>query len=153
LSAFIVLFVGLALIFCEFYLPGGVMAIVGTLLVGTSIAVWIWDGATTTELVVFLIVVAISLIFTIRFALHSVRKTKRSGSIYLESDQEGFRSSKYEEDVMGKEGVAKSQLRPGGFVTIDGKKYAAISVVGYIEKGAKVTVVGIEGETVLVKSK
>ncbi len=44
-------------------------------------------------------------------------------------------------------------IRPqaGGHISIEGKQYSALSQSGYIVKGEKVTVIGGEGDTLIVR--
>jgi membrane-bound serine protease (ClpP class) len=53
--------------------------------------------------------------------------------------------------MIGKSGVALSTLRPVGNVEIDNKVYEASSLVGYIEKGERVVVTGIDNSVLIVK--
>ena len=51
----------------------------------------------------------------------------------------------------GREGVAVSALRPGGTVEVDGVRVNAASGGELIAKGAKILVVGREGDHVIVR--
>jgi len=53
--------------------------------------------------------------------------------------------------MIGKSGVTLSTLRPVGNVEIDNKVYEASSLVGYIEKGERVVVTGIDNSVLIVK--
>ena len=54
-------------------------------------------------------------------------------------------------ELVGKKGTSHTHLRPGGTVLIEGKKYSAISTVGYKEKGDPIEVIEVEGETLKVR--
>lgn len=47
--------------------------------------------------------------------------------------------------VMGKQGVAKSALKPDGTVNLMGEDWSATSLNGYIEAGKVVQVIGLNG--------
>ncbi|MCB1149530.1 MAG: serine protease [Chlamydiia bacterium] len=148
MGAWIALLAGLALIFTEFFLPGGVMGVSGAILLIAAIVMNAMSAESGVEVVLFLAVLIFSLAATIKLALMSVRKRK---SIFLMDDQEGFRAARYPEELKGKRGVCSTDLRPGGYVNIEGKKYAAISISGFLDKGMQVAVTEIEGETLKVK--
>jgi len=127
------------------------MGTAGAILIIASIITYATSGASGTEILIFVVVAVLSLAFVIRIALWSIKRTKKTGSIYLNADQEGYRASRYEQDLVGKQGVCHTLLHPGGFVVIEGKKYAAISVSGFFEKGDTIEVVEVEGETLKVR--
>lgn len=68
-------------------------------------------------------------------------------------EQEGYTAGLDEGafPTIGKEGLAVSFLRPSGKVTVDGVLFDAMSRGRYIEKGAKVKVVGHEASTLIVE--
>ena len=69
-----------------------------------------------------------------------------------ESKLIGYKSYKENYDqYVGKNGVAHSDLRPAGFITIDDIKLSAVSQGDYIEAGDPVTVVKVEGTKLVVK--
>ena len=70
--------------------------------------------------------------------------------IALNTDLEEAVSSPVLTDLIGKEGVASTVLRPSGKVLIDGKLYDSVSDFGYIEKGTTVKVVRFENAQIYV---
>lgn len=59
----------------------------------------------------------------------------------LHTDQEGYVSVSMEPvSLVGKTGVAATDLRPSGMVNVDGDFYDAISLKGFIDKGDEVVV-------------
>lgn len=55
------------------------------------------------------------------------------------------------EQLVGREGVTLTDLRPVGTIQIEGKDYSAISNAQWIKKGTPVTVVEVDGTKILVK--
>ncbi len=151
MTAYLLLFVGLLLVFLEFYLPGAVMGTAGAILIVLSIAWYATSDASGLEILIFIAVAIGGVIGVINLALWSIRRTGKAKSIFLESDQEGYKASRYEEELIGKKGHCHTSLRPGGYVKIDGKKYAAISVSGLLDKQDEIEVMEIEGETLKVR--
>lgn len=56
-------------------------------------------------------------------------------------------------DLVGKEGVAVTNLRPSGTVRIENRRIDVVTRGDFIEKGAAVDVVKVEGSRVVVKQK
>lgn len=57
------------------------------------------------------------------------------------------------EQLIGREGITVTDLRPVGTVEIDGKDYSVISNAQWIKKGTSVIVVEVDGTKILVKEK
>lgn len=67
--------------------------------------------------------------------------------------QLGYVSGRQKEDLLNKEGFAKTDMRPSGKIEIEGKWYDAIALDGYIEKGSTVLVQKQENYNVFVRKK
>ncbi|MDP4270427.1 MAG: NfeD family protein, partial [Bacteroidota bacterium] len=68
--------------------------------------------------------------------------------------QEGYISVPVEySQLIGKEGVAETILRPSGKIRIDGVQYDAVALTSYLDKGEKVRVVKFENAQLYVKKK
>ena len=65
--------------------------------------------------------------------------------------EEGFVSAPQEDDIVGKEGIVLTELRPAGSVQIENRRFAVVSEGDFIEKGAKVIVVSVNGRRIVVK--
>ena len=147
-------FIGLVALLClylEFFLPGGVFALCAFFLMsgGATLCFWqasaIWVGA------VYLASFALLAVLTSLLALKIVRRSK--DSFCLKTDQEGFVSASFEEDLLGKEGSVSTELKPSGHVRIDGKTYQALSQGDFIVKGTNIEVVAMKGSHLIVKVK
>ena len=64
-------------------------------------------------------------------------------------DEEQARRTR--ESVIGTEGVVLVDLRPIGIVEVQGKRYDAISEIGFVQAGSRVRVTGIEGNELRVR--
>lgn len=147
----ILFFIGLLLILIEFYLPGAIMGVLGGIALLASI-ILLAQTQSWWVVLLFSLVVIISVIFLVRFALWRIVHAKPGSSIYLHQDQEGYQASSYDADAIGKIGIVMSDLKPGGYIIIDGKQHQAISLTGYTTKGEKVLVVSGQEESLIVKS-
>lgn len=143
--------VGLLMIFLEFYLPGGIMGTLGTVVVLASIVVFAMQYDSPLAIILYTIGTIVSTVLLFKFALWRIRHAKPERSIYSEGDQEGYVASAYDASTIGKMGIVQSDLKPGGHVLVEGKKHGAISKSGYITKGSEVMVLDGEGESLIVK--
>jgi membrane-bound ClpP family serine protease len=143
--------IGLLLIYLEFFLPGGVMAIGGGLFLLLGLVLFIWQQPGLLLLIGFLFLLLALLIATCKLALWQIKRKKES--LYLGADQAGFRASHYEESLIGKNALALTELKPSGHILIDGENYQAIAERGYISKSSEVTIVGGKGAYLIVRKK
>lgn len=151
MTPYIVLALGLIMIFIEFYLPGAVMGIAGGILVATSVFLFAAEVNAAWAVILYLIGVCVVLFYLVKFALWKIRTTKPEYSIYSASNQEGYVASHYDKHAIGKTGIVLSDLKPGGYILIDGVQHQAISENNYIPRGATVEVIGGQEESLIVK--
>ncbi|MCE2981972.1 MAG: NfeD family protein [Parachlamydia sp.] len=150
---FILLLIGFLLVFIEFFVPGGLIGIIGGLFIAASIVLFALQTNSLLGLLLFVLFIAISLWGLIRFALWRIVHAKPGSSIYLHGTQAGYQASSFESQAIGKEGVVYTDLKPGGYILIDETLHQAISLTGYVSKDEKVIVVGGQEESLLVKKK
>lgn len=149
---FLLLAIGWVLILLEFYLPGGIIGVIGGGFIIASVISLASQTHSLWLLSLFIIGAAISIALLIRFALWRIVHAKPGYSIYLNEDQEGFQASQYDASVIGKKGVVLSDLKPGGYILIEGKQHQAISVSGYISKGSQIIVLSGQEESLIVQT-
>ena len=147
MNPYILLIVGLVLILLEFYLPGAVMGSAGGLLILASLFLAVIQFNSTWAIVLFFLIAILSVIGVIKYALW---KIPRSKNIYSSGDQEGYFASSFDASAIGKKGVVLSDLKPGGYIMVDGKQQQAISESGYISQGEEVIVLRGDGESLIV---
>jgi Membrane-bound serine protease (ClpP class) len=56
-------------------------------------------------------------------------------------------------ELLGKDGVAQSMLRPAGIATIDGKRYDVVAEGAFIDADTEITVSKVEGVRIVVRAK
>lgn len=148
----ILLILGLILVFIEMILPGfGVPGISGVicLVVGVGMMTKTLEQTLTLAIIV---VVAIAVMMTI-VVLFFHRGRDRS-PIKLQEKMEAPEGFLNESDIrflIGKDGVASTDLRPAGKCDIDGITFDVRSEGQYINKGSKIKIVRVEGNTLIVK--
>lgn len=151
ITALLLLIFGLLFIVLEFYLPGAIMATIGGIML--VISVFMFAGASDSIFAGFLYLVGVITLvaLVIKYTLKYIPRTTSRFNIYLNEDQEGFYASKFDATAIGKEGIVMTDLKPGGYILIDGKKHQAISQSGYVSSGDKVLVIGGREESLIVK--
>lgn len=144
--------IGLFMIFLEFYLPGAIMGTIGAILLILSIFVFASrEDPVLTILYTFLVLA--SVILLIKYALWKIPRGNQENSIYSNDAQDGYYASSFDQSAIGKEGVVLSDLKPGGYIMIEGVQHSAISESGYISRGEKVVVLRGEGDSLIVMKK
>jgi membrane-bound serine protease (ClpP class) len=139
------------MIFIEFFIPGAVMGTIGSIAILIGIFLFASQSSSLLATVLFVLGTAVSVGLLIRFALWRIVHAKSSHSIYSDKDQEGYQASSYDQSLIGKSGSVFADLKPGGFISIEGKQHPAISVSGYLAKGDRVTVIGGQEQSLIVK--
>ncbi|NLV89306.1 MAG: nodulation protein NfeD [Tissierellia bacterium] len=149
----LILFVtGLILLVIEAMIPGfGLPGISGIILVliGTVLAM----GSLKTAVVSLSIAILITTIVTIVLIKMGYR-SKLLNKIVLDTAHEGERgylSVDSPIDYLNKEGKSITELRPAGFIEIDGEKLDALSDGGFIPKEMPIKVVRVEGSKIFVR--
>lgn len=150
-TALTFLAIGLLSIFIEFFLPGAVFGTIGTLFLIGSLVVFAINADSFLYTLAYFISICIALVLIIKCALWSIKHARPGLTIYSDADQEGFTASEWDRSLLGKTATVSTDLKPGGHVMIMNKSYLAISQSGYLIKGTEVTVVGGEGESLIVK--
>lgn len=77
-----------------------------------------------------------------RFVLQSVQK-KEEGFVISQKEEKG--------NMVGREGIAATVLRPGGKIEMDGRLYDAAAESGFIDAGSNVVVVASDTSSLIVR--
>lgn len=145
--------IGFLLILMEIFLVPGfnIFGVIGFILIIIGV-IFAYQNLPTTYAHIILIG---SLIFSVIFVRLLV-KSKAWKRIVLntqEARQDGFESQdNSERELLFKEGVSFSALRPAGSAIINGKKYNVVTEGGFIEKNTKIKVVKVEGNRIVVRA-
>lgn len=149
-SVLVVWLIGLVLIFAEFYVPGTILAIIGT----SAIIISLWMGyqqiANLALFVIWVLMVLASIIGTIWLALWRL-ETSGEGTRVSSANQQGYLANRRYPELIGQRVYAVSDLRPAGWIDYEGTRLPAMSQSGFIAKGSQVLVVDDEGGELLVR--
>ncbi|NDD58724.1 MAG: hypothetical protein EBZ47_05670 [Chlamydiae bacterium] len=141
---------GLVLVFAEFFMPGGVAAVLGVAsMLAAVVLVGVLGPGWMAAFILFMVCVLLSAL-ACGLAMKAIKKSARKNSFFLSTDQEGYVSCSMDPSLQGKMGVCSSDLKPAGHVEIDAVFYQAVSERGYLNKGTKIKVVEIRSSHVVV---
>lgn len=149
----IILFVvGILLIFLELFLPG---AISGTLGLAALIASLFLAGENPLHMGVSIFIslcISIILLF-IMIKVFDKKMVLFNRMILFETakKEDGYVSNVNRTDLLGSVGIALTVLRPAGTAVFQSERVDVVSEGGFIEQGAKIKVVKVEGVRIVVR--
>lgn len=143
---------GITLLALEIFIPSfGVIGIVGIALTGFSI-IGSLDNVGSEIFLMIATAVAILLSVTIFVKLGFTTNIFEKEILNTTNNKDrGFNSKKDYKDLLGKEGVSKSILRPSGRVEIEGITYDCMADGDFIRSGVRVKVSDLKDRYIIVK--
>ena len=146
-------FAGMLLLGIELMVPGfGVFGVSGIICIGASIFFVLGGDAQAVTWMAFSVGLSLLLFLLLLRYLPKSNLWNRFVLQNVEGRQEGFRTGKDHRELLGKNGVAVTKLRPAGVVVIDEARYDVVSEGAFIEPGVSVQVVGVEGARIVVRA-
>lgn len=138
--------VGIEMVVPGFGLPGisGIVCLVaGIVLTAENVE----QGLTITVIVVVILAVMLTIVM-------AVLKRVKSPIVLEEKlqNEHGFLNASDLEYLVGKEGIASTDLKPGGKCRIEGIEFDVRSEGSFLEKGMKVKISHIHEKTIMVRS-
>lgn len=140
---------GMLLIGAEIFVPGAVIGTLGALCLASGC----WMAFTISPVLGGYVTAGVVLMLGVVVALW-IKFFPRSTigrSMTLSEDGKTFKSSDSRAALVGKDGIAQSELRPAGFAVIDGKRVDVITEGSLVPQGAPIRVVRVEGNRVIVR--
>ena len=150
-GAIIILIVaGMALLLAEVFLPGMIAGIIGAMLQVSAIVLCYntYGFATGTMLLVAVLFVnCIGFVWWLQFFPKSYIGRKLTLGGHNPTSHADYSR------LLGREGVAVSQLRPTGVALIDGERVDVMAEEGFIPAQSPLKVVQVEGPKVMVRKR
>ena len=146
------LVLGLLLICLEIFVPGGIVGTMGGIALITSVVLGFTQKGNAFGMWWLLGTLSLTLFF-IYLAVKFFPRSPAGKKLFLQTSESGF--SSHDEgvsDLIGKEGKALTSLRPSGIADIDGRRIDVLTDGEFLPKGARVHVVKIEGNRVVVRA-
>ena len=148
----IMFIIGLVLLLLEFFVPGGIVGIIGGALIIISL---LFAGASITHMaysiIIAMFIAVIGMVILMKFfgkKLHVFNKLVLRDATTTE---EGYVSNTNRIELIGRVGEAITALRPAGVISIDYERIDAVSDGSYIDKGKQVEVIKVEGSRIVVR--
>ena len=144
--------IGIMLIFLEFFLPGaisgtlGLAALIASLfLAGDSplymgISIFISIGISVALIMIMVKVLGKKMVLFNRMILFD-----KAGN------EQGYVSNVNRTDLLGKEGIALTVLRPSGTAIINNERIDVVSEGGFVDQNRKIKVIKVEGVRIVVR--
>ncbi|WP_059171181.1 nodulation protein NfeD [Bacillus sp. FJAT-27445] len=144
--------VGIVLIFMEFFLPG---AVAGTLGIAALVGSLFLAGGNTFQMGVSLLIsILFSIVlFILLIKVFHKKMTLFNSMVLFDSarKEDGYVSNENRTDLMGKEGIAQTVLRPSGTAIINNERVDVVTEGSFISQNARVKVIEVEGPRVVVR--
>jgi membrane-bound ClpP family serine protease len=144
--------VGILLIFLEFFLPGAISGTIGMAALIASL--FLASEHPFTMGISIFISLLISII--VLYVMSKVLKKKivlfnRMILFDTAGNEEGYVSNVNRIDLLGKDGVSLTVLRPSGTAVFNNERLDVVSEGGFIEKDRKIKVIKVEGVRIVVR--
>ena len=147
----ILLAAGLFLVGAEIFLPGGIIGVLGGFALLGAIIMGFFAFGTQGGLLSALAIVllsALAIVVWIRF----FPRTRVGRSLTLSQDGSQFKAAPSAlKDLVGKEGVTLTILRPAGMARIEGRRVDVVADGSWIDEGRTVRVTEVDGTRVIVR--
>ena len=143
---------GIALMLAEFLLPGLIMGVIGAgLLLASMVMAWVTYPDSALPIVAGQI---LGTVVSMGLGMWGLSHTRMGRVLVLDDAQDpdaGWTSPGESPDLLGRDGIVHSALRPTGTVLVDGDRINVVSSGVFIEKDRPVLVVEVEGHRVVVE--
>jgi membrane-bound serine protease (ClpP class) len=160
LWSILLLIFGLATLVAEIFIPsGGVLAVITVTAIVSSLVLsaiaWLWVAPIwfAAHFAMVLLLVPLCLLG----ALEILPRTRAGKRMILQPpDGENLRGPQTSTDhdlrqLIGKQGVVRTTLAPGGYVSIGDARYSAVSEDSLLDFGTRIVVAGLRGSTLVVR--
>lgn len=144
--------IGLILVIAEFFVPGGIVGIIGGVLIIGSL---LFAGASVVHMaysiLIAMFIAVIGMVILMKFfgkKLHMFNKLVLTDATTTE---EGYVSNTNRVELIGKKGQTVTPLRPAGTVLIEAERLDVVSEGSFIEVGKLVEVIKVEGSRIVVR--
>ena len=147
----ILLLAGLVLLAVEIFVPGGVIGGFGAVAILGALVTGFFAFGTQGGLVSALCILVFGTI-ALMLWMRVFPGTAVGRQISLPADGKLNKAATDEaKALLGKEGVAHSELRPAGIALIDGRRVDVVADASYIQRGARIVVAEVEGNRIVVR--
>lgn len=151
MEALVLFLLGIALLVLELFVPSfGILGVLGA--AGVIAGVWMSAGEQGVSSLIVALVSALVITAGVAWLFRERGVWNRFILREQLTDDKGYVSSETRTDLLGKEGVALTPLRPAGVADIGGERVDVVTAGEYVESGRRIRVVTVEGMRVVVRS-
>ncbi len=149
----LLLIAGFLLICAEVFVPGGILGSIGALLwIAAVVQGYRSPDLTTTQATSLLLGVTVVSAVLFYLWVRYFPQTPIGRKMTLSATARDFSAADRQlQEMLGREGVARSALRPAGVAEIDGNRVDVVSEGGRIPPGSRIRVIEVEGNRVVVR--
>jgi membrane-bound serine protease (ClpP class) len=144
--------VGLALVIAEFFVPGGIVGILGGVLILLSL---ILAGANMMQMIIAifiaLVVAIIGMVILMKFFGKKLHVLNKLVLMDATTTEEGYVSNVNRTELLGKVGTTITPLRPAGTMLFGNERIDVVSEGGYVDAEKHVEIVKVEGSRIVVR--
>lgn len=148
----IMFIIGLVMLLLEFFVPGGIVGIIGGALIIISL---LFAGASVTHMaysiIIAMFIAVIGMVILMKFFGKKLYVFNKLILRDATTTEEGYVSNTNRIELIGRIGEAVTPLRPAGVIVIDHERIDAVSEGSYIDKGKQVEVIKVEGSRIVVR--
>lgn len=150
----IILFVSaMLLILAEFLVPGGLLGILGAGMLFASCGIGWYHYP---DYGIFIVIgELLGTAMSILLGMYLLSRTEAMNPLIMDARQnkgEGWSAPTADPELMGTTGQVHTALRPAGTILVNGKRIDAVSDGEFIDAGAAVRVIEVEGNRVVVET-
>lgn len=151
-ESIILLVIGIILIIAEFFVPGGIIGIIGLAAVLFSIILAGGNLFYMSVAVLIAITVAIlGMVIIVKFFGKRVRLLNKMILTDATTTEQGYVSNQNRLDLVGRIAETMTPLRPSGTIRIENERIDAVSDGSFIGKEKKVVIIKVEGSRIVVR--
>ncbi|KOY80946.1 NfeD family protein [Lysinibacillus macroides] len=144
--------IGLALIIAEFFVPGGIVGILGGVLILLSL---ILAGANMMQMVtaifIALVIAMIGMVILMKLFGKKLHVLNKLVLMDATTTEEGYVSNVNRTELLGQVGKTLTPLRPSGTMVFGNERIDVVSEGGYIDVNKHVEIVKVEGSRIVVR--
>ncbi|MFD6439205.1 nodulation protein NfeD [Peribacillus sp. NPDC060186] len=144
--------IGIILVLVEFFVPGGIIGLLGfTSIVGS---LFLASGDPVHMTISLLIAITVSILVFILLVKVFGKQMKFFRKMILTDatkTEQGYVSNPNRVDLLGVEGKALTDLRPSGTALINDERVDVVTEGSFVSKGSSIIIVKVEGSRVVVR--
>ena len=152
-ESLLLLILGIALIGAEFFIPGGIIGMIGTVMVIASL---LTAGEDVTHMMLSIVVAGIvAMIGMVVIMKVFGKKLSMLNRLVLKdatTTEDGYVSNVNRIDLIGRIGKTETPLRPAGVVNIQDERLDVVSEGAYVDANELVEVIKVEGSRIVVRT-